>query len=90
VKGTELTSDAIADLLVAPSTGRKKGPVTEPRIPDVWFKLNHHIREEGCDNEECADPRPRTNKGVNIVAEIKGKMMCRYCFLGGWLSDATD
>ena len=65
------------------SGGRKADP-TEIREIQVWFKLNHHIREEGCENPECSDPRPATDNGVNIVAEVKGKWICRYCFLDGY------
>lgn len=95
MKGTPLTNDKIAELLTKTSTGRgPKGPVTEPRIPDVWFKLHAVIREEGCDNPECEDPRTKPEQGktngTNIVVVIKEKHMCRYCFLAGWLSDVAD
>lgn len=71
--------------------------VTEPREVTVWFKLPHKIADfstdDGgivvphCENPDCSDPRPRSDKGRNVVSVVKGKMMCRYCFLSGWLSD---
>jgi hypothetical protein len=66
---------------------RIKKDVTEPREYVVWWRLRHTIRQEGCENPDCNDPRPSTDHGVNVVAEIKGKKMCRYCFLEGYLSD---
>jgi hypothetical protein len=70
--------------------------VTEPREITVWYKLPHKLADfefEGkqvtphCENPDCSDPRPPSDRGRNIVASIKGKMMCRFCFLNGWLSD---
>lgn len=66
--------------------GRTKADPTEVRETVVWFKLSHHISESGCSNPNCVDPRPKTDLGVNTVAEIKGQMICRYCFLDGYLS----
>lgn len=95
----ELNANEIAALLESPTGrggGRVKKDVTEPRERVVWFKLYSHIREEGCENPDCMDnerekdkDNPKYNRGVRIVSEVKGKFMCRYCFLGGWLSDAT-
>ncbi len=66
--------------------GSTKTDPTVVRSYQVWFKLNHHIREEGCDNPECVDTRPKQNdKGTNVVALVQGKYMCRYCFLAGWM-----
>ncbi len=64
--------------------GRTKADPTEVREIQVWFKLSHHIREEGCENPDCVDPRPKTDNGTNIVAMTKGKWICRYCFLSGY------
>ena len=64
---------------------RTKADPTEVRELKVWFKLSHHIKEDGCDNPECVDPRPRGDKGTSVVVEVKGKSMCRYCFINGWL-----
>lgn len=64
--------------------GRTKADPTAVRELAVWFKLNHHIREEGCQNPNCSDPR-KADKGSNIVADVKGQMICRYCFLNGYL-----
>jgi hypothetical protein len=88
--GQPLTNDQIAAIMAGGrSRGPKKDP-TEPRDTNTWFNLkNHRIREEGCDNPDCVDPRTeKQHGGVNITTEIKGKNMCRYCFLAGWLSDS--
>lgn len=65
--------------------GRTKADPTATRDLQTWFKLSHHIKESGCENPECVDPRPKTDKGTNIVAEVKGQMICRYCFISGYL-----
>lgn len=84
----KLEQNEIASLLA--SSGRGSGAVkadpTEPRNTDTWFKLNAVIKESGCENLECVDPRPRNDRGVNIVAEVRGKYMCRFCYLNLWLS----
>jgi len=69
--------------------GRTKADPTEVREIAVWFKLSHHISETGCSNPNCVDPRPPTDKGTKIVTEVKGQMICRYCFLDGYLSVVT-
>jgi len=88
--GRVLNNDQIAEILANDRSRKPKKDPTEPRITDTWFNLkNHRIREEGCDNPDCVDPRDeKAHGGVNITAEVKGKNMCRYCFLAGWLSDA--
>jgi hypothetical protein len=78
----------------------KRGPRKEDtsvRLVNVWFKLQHHIcmpdcahrtdspTGNACWNPECVDPRERTDRGVNVVALVNEKWMCRYCFLNGWL-----
>lgn len=97
-----LDPDQISLLLKENKTRAKSGPkkdATEPRTVTVWFKLHHHIADfehkgevviPHCEHENCIDPRPTTDKGRNVVAVVKGQMMCRYCFLSGWLSDATE
>lgn len=84
-----LDMDQIAAAL---TSGRSRGPKkdpTEPRETGTWFKLNHVMREEGCENPNCEDPRDKTDTGTRAVALIKDKYMCRYCFLAGWLSNAN-
>jgi len=79
------------EILAILAGGRGRGPradPTEPRETMVWFRANTIIREEGCDNPDCVDPRIKSDKGTNIVLEVRGKYMCRFCFLGGWLSNA--
>ncbi len=56
-------------------TPRQKKDVTEPREYATWWRLRTRIREEGCENPNCNDPRPGTDKGTNIVYQIKGKYM---------------
>jgi hypothetical protein len=90
-----LDMDTINKLLARPE--QKRGPrqkkdVTEPREYKTWWGLRHVIREEGCDNPDCVDPRPKLNANgkPNVTAEIKGKWLCRYCFLDGYLSDSGE
>lgn len=82
-----LSNDEIKDLL---ATSRGRGTKVDPtRFRDIgtWFKLDHFIKEDGCDNEECLDSRPKTDLGTNIVTVVKGRACCRVCFLAGWLLD---
>lgn len=65
--------------------GRTKADPTAIRELQTWFKLDHHIREEGCENPNCVDPRPKTDKGTNIVSRVKDTWICRYCFIDGYL-----
>lgn len=40
-----------------------------------------------CWNPNCLDEKRDkvTDRGTNIVFEVKGQMICRYCYLGGYL-----
>lgn len=92
----------IKELLATPKRGggnrsgnarNKAANTLEPRDYATWYnpKLQLQIREEGCSNPNCKDPRPHaTDYGTNIVAEFKGEFMCRYCFLDGWLRNKED
>ena|SRR5215475_4129728 len=90
----QLTPEQIQQAL---ASGRSRGPKadpTEPRDIGTWYKLNQIIREDCCENPNCEDPRVTKdgkvlNRGAHIVAQVKGKYMCRYCFLAGWLSDSN-
>lgn len=90
--GDELDIE-MAELLLSEELNKPKGgrgpkqDPTEPRLAVVWFKLTTQLSQP-CDNPDCTDPRPVGNKGRNVTVEVKGKRLCRYCFLGGWLSDA--
>lgn len=96
-----LNLDQINDLLKADKAKKQRGPrkdITEPREIAVWFKLPHKVADfadaQGneitphCENPDCKDPRPHDDRGRNVIAFIKGKMCCRYCFLAGWLSES--
>lgn len=82
-----LTDDQIKALLSqSPQTGRTKKLETEPRTIETFYRLNHYIREDGCSNEKCVDPRPKEDRGRNTVIKIGEVFCCRHCFLDGWLS----
>jgi hypothetical protein len=81
-----LSQDAIKALLSTQRSAKKVDP-TETRDISTWFTLNHHSREEECDNPNCTDPRDPDDKGRKIVVSVKGQMCCRYCYLAGWLKD---
>jgi len=95
-----LSQDVIADLLkkeqeqkARKSSGsggpRKKKDPTEPRDYPTWWKLQQYYGT--CDNPDCEDVRVGGGpEGHAMVAEIKERKVCRYCFLNGWLSDASD
>jgi hypothetical protein len=72
------------------SSRKPRGLATEPREIGVFYKLNHLLRENGCTNPECVDPRPRGDRGRNIVIQLGDEYMCRYCFLDGWLSSSKE
>lgn len=42
-----------------------------------------------CWNPNCEDHKrdKATDRGTNVVVEVKGQYICRYCFLAGYLSD---
>jgi hypothetical protein len=85
MSGNPLDDNTIAALLAG---GRgEKTDITKIRDVTTWFKLNHYRREEGCANPDCKDTRPKTDAGREIVAEVRGQLICRYCFLDGWLKD---
>jgi hypothetical protein len=82
-----LSSEQIQNIL---SQKKPRGLTTEPREIGVWYKQNHLLRERGCDNPDCKDPRDANDRGRRIVIQINDKYLCRYCFLEGWLSPNAD
>lgn len=89
--GRPLDEDEILEIL---ASGKGRGPTKDPTEPRVlhptWFRQNHISRPEGCENPDCCDPREPIDRGRHIVALVKGKYMCHYCFIEGWLSVAQD
>lgn len=92
--GKQLTAQEITDLLAGSSNRGRKRDTTEPRVMDNWWKQTHHILyrpdydvEIKCANPDCGDPRP-DDKTI-LLGEIKGTLMCRYCFLNGYLSNGN-
>lgn len=77
-----LTPEQIAEILAPQS--RSSTISTEPREISIWYKQNHVFGT--CENPDCSDPRPAGNRGREIMAKVNERKMCRYCFLGGWLS----
>jgi hypothetical protein len=94
-----LTPEQIKSLLAKPVKKRgagKKGPDTNIRDRATWFALASKTRDEAgedlrCQNPNCVDPRPPRISALGneikhqFVVEVKGELMCRYCFLDGWL-----
>lgn len=88
-----LSASEIADLLKTPQRGRRKIDSSEPRTPDNWWKQTHRMiyrpdypdLNVKCTNPDCKDPRPED--ATILLGEIKGTLMCRYCFLNGYLSN---
>jgi hypothetical protein len=83
MEGKPLSSEQIQNLL---ANKKSRTSSTEPRTVEVWFKQDHLFREDGCDNNACTDPRPSSDRGRRIVVKIGDNYVCRFCFLGGWLS----
>ena len=82
--GTPL-DPTVAEALLASARASQKPDPTLTRDVTTWFRLNHHRKEDGCDNPDCSDPRPPTDKGRMIIIYLKGnKACCRFCFLAGW------
>jgi hypothetical protein len=86
----ELTADQIQELL--DGRGKRRGggrkDITEPRTIDNWWRQEQHFVdtktvELACGNIKCLDPKPSR---IKVLAMIKGRLCCRYCFLDGWLS----
>jgi hypothetical protein len=67
--------------------GRKKADTSVRDYP-TWFAVGSHLypNEDGstrkCENPNCQDPRQH---GILLI-DVDGTYMCRYCFLGGWLT----
>lgn len=84
-----LDPDFITQLLKKQPASRARKPRDPHKVRDynTWWKLQLRIREFGCENENCVDPRPKTDKGTNICTEVQGKFICRYCYLDGYLGE---
>lgn len=65
---------------------RTKRDPTEPRVYATWWSLPQSFGT--CSNDDCIDEREEKKRdGKAMVSNVKDHDMCRYCFLGGWLSD---
>ena len=70
--------------------GKKKQRDFNDRSYKAWFALSQEIINKDtneplkCENPDCHDPRPPRHGG-QFVVEVNGKLMCRYCFVWGWL-----
>jgi hypothetical protein len=91
---TQEQIDALLTLDKNKRRGRHKGPAIIERNYENWFKMPHRlILQDGseeqpkCDNEKCIDPRPGE---AQVTVTLMNKQMCRYCFLDGWLAEATE
>lgn len=89
----ELTAQEITDLISG--VGKRSGgriDKTEPRTMDNWWKQEHQIiyrpdhpkLDVKCTNPQCKDTRP-DDKTI-LLARVKDTLICRYCFLDGYLS----
>jgi hypothetical protein len=57
----------------------------DPNNP-TWDKQEGHVGN-ACWNPNCEDHtrNKETDRGTNIVVEVKGQFICRYCYLAGYL-----
>lgn len=91
--GKQLTPEEIRNLIAGIGTRGKKKDSTEPRTENNWWRQTHRFiyrpdypdLDVKCSNPDCGDPRPY-DKGI-LLAEVKDTLMCRYCFLSGYLSE---
>lgn len=96
--GKQLTPQEIEAILNSTTTRQRKTDPSEPRTIDNWWKqTNVHfinttdVKEVSGIEAKCANPRcedPRKEDRILLLAEVKDTLMCRFCFLDGWLSDA--
>jgi hypothetical protein len=103
---TGLSPDDIKKLLAKPERkrGTKKGPDSSVRDIKTWLALAPQSRDTNrenpdlrCDNPKCVDPRPPRISPLDgseikhqFCVEINGQLMCRYCFLDGWLLEDSN
>jgi len=78
--------------LEKPTRGSKSKVDTTIRDYRTWFKLATSMIEEGgepikCENPNCQDPRPGD---LQVCATINNRLMCRFCFLDGWLLNSEN
>lgn len=91
--GKELTPEQIKELIAGAGRRGRKKDSSEPRTTDNWWRQIHHFLyrpdfpeiDIKCSNPDCGDPRPEER--AILLAEVKNTLMCRYCFLNGYLSD---
>jgi hypothetical protein len=93
--------EKIKALLAQPvkKRGGKKVIDTSVRSYQTWFALGPKTRSEDglsdleCQNDNCVDPRPATISALGnkikhqYVVNINGVLICRFCFLDGYLLD---
>jgi hypothetical protein len=91
-----LTDDQVAKLLAQKAKpkrgggGRKtKGIDTSVRDYATWFSLAHKLYDEDTlERAECENPNCTGDR--HLVARVSGLLMCRTCFLDGWLLNNPD
>ena len=90
--GKQLTPQEIQELMAGVGKRGRRSDSSEPRTTDNWWKQTHHLLyrpdhpelDIKCSNPNCADNRPEER--AILLAEVKDTLMCRYCFLNGYLS----
>jgi hypothetical protein len=88
-----LTDEEIAKLLAKQPRNRSGGRTGKGKIIDVsvrdyttWFALAHKMFDEGTKELiKCSNPNCRDTREKQLCAEVHGTLMCRMCFLDGWL-----
>lgn len=75
----DISDDELAAVLRAPQAKPRKKKKVERTYRDWFYNTNQSIGE--CSDPECPDTRGY--KQV-MVAEVDGKVMCRFSFLAGY------
>lgn len=86
----ELLKKLIAKKDAAPKRGgggRRKKVDYNNRSHQMWFSLPHKLIDHEdpvfCGNPDCIDPRSK--EYGQVVVDIDGQFVCRFCFFDGWL-----
>lgn len=67
-----------------------KGPDLTVRDYQTWFDVAQRMVDEDGERIQCSNPNCRDPRMVKLCTEINGQMICRTCFLDGYLLPAPD
>ena len=82
-----LSKAEIERLLNLPKRTRTvvKGPNLNQRDYQTWFDLAQRMVDEDGEPVSCTNPNCRDPRMVKLCVEVNGQLICRTCFLDGYL-----